>query len=65
MIEQGEVEKRIEQESSDINVQAIGAFLIRNRYQRALISSYLDGQEIGCREIDRVCCNQCREREEV
>ena len=28
---QGTVEKRIEQESGDINVQAIGAFLIRNR----------------------------------
>jgi superfamily II DNA helicase RecQ len=65
MIEQEEVEKRIEQKSGDIDVQAMGAFLIGNRCRRALISSYLDGQEIGCRELDRVYCDRCREGEEV
>ena len=65
MIKQGEVEKRIEQESGDIDVQAMGAFLLRNRCRRALMSSYLDGQGIGCREMDRVCCDRCGEGEEV
>ncbi len=65
IVEQRKVEKRTEQESGDINVQVIGAFLIRNRCWRALISSYLDGQGIGYREIDRVCCNRCREGEEL
>jgi hypothetical protein len=65
MIEQGEVEKRIEQESGDIDVQAMGAFLIGNGCRRALMSSYLDGQEIGCRELDGVYCDRCGEGEEV
>ena len=46
-------------------MQAIEAFLLRNRCRQALISLYLDRQEIGYREIDRVCCDRCREGEEV
>lgn len=42
VVEYREVEKRIEQESGDINVQAIGTFLIRSRCRQELISSYLD-----------------------
>lgn len=29
------------------------------------MSSYLDGQGIGCREMDGVCCDWCGEGEEV
>jgi len=65
MIEQGEVEKRIEQESGDIDVQAMGAFLIGDGCRRALMSSYLDGQGLGCREMGGVCCDRCGEGEEV
>lgn len=57
MVEQGEVEKRIERESDDIDVQAIGVFLIREGCRRELISSYLDGQGVRCREIGAVCCD--------
>ena len=46
---QGEVEKQIEKESNNINVQAIGQFLIRSRCQQELISLYLDAKGVGCR----------------
>lgn len=65
MVEDREVERRMKRDSDDIDVQAMGTFLIRSRCQRELISSYLDGQRVRCREIGAVCCNQCREGEEM
>jgi hypothetical protein len=54
---QGEVEKRIEKESNNINVQVIGQFLIRSGCQQELMSSYLDAKGVGCRDIKVVGCN--------
>lgn len=54
---QGEVEKRMEKESDDIDVQAIGQFLIRSGCPRELMSSYLDAKGVGCRDVKAVGCN--------
>jgi hypothetical protein len=42
VIEHGEVEKRVEEKSEDIDVQAIRQFLIGSRCQQELMSAYLD-----------------------
>lgn len=65
IVEHGEVEKRIEQESDDLDVQAIEVFLIRLGCRRELMSSYLDRVGVKYREIGAVCCDQCGEGEEV
>jgi superfamily II DNA helicase RecQ len=65
VVEQGEVEKRMERESDNLDVQAMGQFLIGSRCQQELMSSYLDVQEVGCREIGAVHCDRCGEGEDV
>jgi superfamily II DNA helicase RecQ len=65
MVEHGEVEKRMEQESDDLDVQAMGVFLIGEGCRRELMSSYLDGVGVKCREMGAVCCDRCGEGEEV
>jgi hypothetical protein len=52
-----EVEKWIEKESDDINVQAMGHFLISSRCQQELISLYLDIEGVRCRDIEAVSYN--------
>lgn len=42
VLEHRAAEKRIEKESDNIDVQAIGEFLIRSGCRRELMSSYLD-----------------------
>ena len=64
-MEQGEVEQVIEREKEDIDVLAIGQFLISSRCQRELMSLYLDQQGQSCGEIRAAGCNYCREGEEV
>jgi superfamily II DNA helicase RecQ len=59
----GEVEKQIEKESDDINVQAMGHFLISSGCRRELMSLYLDTEGVRCRDIKAVSCNQCGEGE--
>ena len=62
---QGEVEKRMEKESDDIDVQAMGQFLIGSGCRRELMSSYLDAKGVGCRDIEAVGCDRCGEGEEA
>jgi hypothetical protein len=52
-----EVEKRIEKESDNIDVQVMGHFLISSRCQQELISSYLDTEGVRCGDIKAVSCN--------
>jgi superfamily II DNA helicase RecQ len=42
VIEHGEVEKRVEEKSEDMDVQAMGQFLIGSGCWRELMSAYLD-----------------------
>jgi superfamily II DNA helicase RecQ len=63
VLEKGEVEKRLEKESDDIDVQAMGYFLIGSRCRRELISSYLDTKGVQCRDIKAVGCDWCGEGE--
>lgn len=57
VVEHGEVERIIEQKSDDLDVQAIGMFLIRQGYRRGLISGYLDGRQVECKNVDLAGCN--------
>jgi superfamily II DNA helicase RecQ len=65
VVGQGEVEKRMEQESDDIDVQAMGQFLIGDGCRRELMSSYLDVQGVRCGEVDAVRCDRCGEGEDA
>jgi hypothetical protein len=47
----------MEKESNNIDVQAIGHFLIKSRCQQELISLYLDTEGVRCRDIKAVSCN--------
>jgi hypothetical protein len=53
----GEVEKRMEKESNNIDVQAIGHFLISSRCRQELMSLYLDIEGVRCRDIEAVSCD--------
>jgi hypothetical protein len=57
------VEKRMERESDDMEVLAMGQFLIGSGCRRELISLYMDVKGVGCREIDAVDCDRCGEGE--
>ena len=61
----GTVEKRMEKESDDIDVQAMGQFLIGSGCRRELMSSYLDRVGVQCRDIEAVGCDRCGEGEEA
>jgi superfamily II DNA helicase RecQ len=65
VLEHGAVEKRMEQESDDIDVQAMGQFLIGSGCRRELMSSYLDREGVRCRDIEAVGCDRCGEGEEA
>jgi superfamily II DNA helicase RecQ len=65
LVEQGEVQKRIEEESDDIDVQAMGYFLIGSGCRRELMSSYLDGKGVCCGDIESAGCDRCGEGEQV
>jgi hypothetical protein len=65
VIEHREVEKRVEEKSEDIDVQAIGQFLIRSGCRRELMSAYLDQEGVRCGDIKAVGCDQCGEGEQA
>jgi superfamily II DNA helicase RecQ len=62
---QGEVERRMERESDDMEVLAMGQFLIGSGCRRELMSSYMDVKGVGCKEIDAVHCDRCGEGEDA
>jgi hypothetical protein len=61
LIEKGAVERLIKQKTEDINVQAIGTFLIGDGCWRAWMSSYLNSKQIECSDINGAACNWCSE----
>jgi superfamily II DNA helicase RecQ len=65
LVEHGEVEKAIEREKDEIDVLAMGQFLIGSGCRRELMSSYLDLQGVSCRDIEAAGCDRCGEGEEV
>ena len=65
LVEQGEVEQVMEREKEDIDVLAMGQFLIGSGCRRELMSSYLDQQGQSCGEIGAAGCDRCGEGEEV
>jgi superfamily II DNA helicase RecQ len=65
VLEQGEVEKRMERESDDIEVVAMGQFLVGSGCRRELLGSYMDVKGVGCREINAVRCDRCGEGEDA
>ena len=64
VLEHGEVERRIETESDDMDVQAMGHYLIGSGCRRELMSSYLDTKGVQCKDVEAVGCNQYREGEQ-
>lgn len=48
MLKQEEVERKMERESEEIEVVAIGQFLVGSRCQRELMSSYMDVKGVRC-----------------
>jgi superfamily II DNA helicase RecQ len=65
LVEHGEVEKAMEREKDEIDVLAIGQFLIGSGCRRELMSSYLDQRGVSCRDIEAAGCDRCGEGEEV
>jgi hypothetical protein len=62
VVEQREVERQIEQQKGELDVQAIELFIIGSRCRRELISGYLNRKSISCNNIESAGCDQCREK---
>jgi hypothetical protein len=54
----GEVEREMQRNSDDVDVQAMGTFLLGQGCRRGLLSSYLDGRRIECSDIDAARCDR-------
>jgi superfamily II DNA helicase RecQ len=54
-----EIERRLQEKSDNIDVQAIGVFITDNRCRRALMSGYLDGKRVTCGDIEAASCDRC------
>ena len=65
LVEHGEVEKAMEEQKEDIDVLAMGQFLIGSGCRRELMSSYLDERGQSCGDIGGAGCDRCGEGEEV
>jgi hypothetical protein len=61
LVEHGRVEWTMKQKSEDLDVQAMGLFLIGQGCRRGLMSSYLDGKWVGCHDIQSAGCDRCGE----
>jgi superfamily II DNA helicase RecQ len=61
LVEQGEVEQTMKQRRDDLDVQAMGTFIIGSGCWRGLMSSYLDGKRVDCNDIDSAGCDWCGE----
>jgi superfamily II DNA helicase RecQ len=48
LVEKGEVEVTMRRKWDDLNVQAMGMFLVGKGCRRGLMSSYLDGKAVEC-----------------
>ena len=61
LVEKGKVEQTMKQKSGDLDVQAIGVFIIGSGCRRGLISGYLDGRQVECNDLETAGCDWCRE----
>jgi superfamily II DNA helicase RecQ len=61
LVEHGEVERTMQQKSGDIDVQAMGLFIIGSGCRRQLMSRYLDAVGVSCTDIESAGCDRCGE----
>jgi superfamily II DNA helicase RecQ len=61
LAELGAVKRTMKQKSEDLDVQAMGAFLLSSGCRRGLMSGYLDGRSVGCEEAEAARCDRCGE----
>ena len=62
IVEEGEVEDRAGQCNGSADVLATAQFMHVDGCRRGMMSEYLDGKRIDCRDIDSAGCDQCGER---
>ncbi|KAF2820903.1 P-loop containing nucleoside triphosphate hydrolase protein, partial [Ophiobolus disseminans] len=56
------VRRTLEQKPDDVNVQAMGDFLLATGCRRAQLSEFLDGRAIECSELESAAnCDRCGE----
>ena len=61
LVEHREVERALEQKSDDIDVQAMGLFIIGSGCRRQLMSRYLDSTGMSCGDTESARCDRCGE----
>jgi hypothetical protein len=65
LFEHSKVEQTLQKKSDNLDVQAMGMFLLGSGCQQKLISSYIDATAVGCNIIESAGCDQCREGKSV
>jgi superfamily II DNA or RNA helicase len=61
LVEEGEVEYKLDKRGESIDVHAIGLFINSQGCRRGLMSEYLDGERVECGDIESVGCDRCGE----
>jgi superfamily II DNA helicase RecQ len=61
LVEHGEAERTMKQKSDDLDVQAMGTFIIGSGCRRGLMSGYLDGKRVECNDVETAGCDRCGE----
>lgn len=62
LVEHGEVEQTLSKKGDDINVQAIGVFIISSSCRQLLISQYLDRTRVSYSDMEALArCDRCRD----
>lgn len=59
LVERSQVEWTMKQKSEELDVQAMGLFLLGTGCRRGLMSSYLDGKWVGCHDLQSAGCDRC------
>lgn len=61
LVEHGTVEKRMLEKGEDLDVQAMGVFLLGSGCRRELMSGYMDATAVGCNDVASAGCDRCGE----
>lgn len=61
LVEHGTVEKRMLEKAEDLDVQAMGVFLLGSGCRRELMSGYMDATAVGCNDVASAGCDRCGE----
>ncbi|KAF2179188.1 P-loop containing nucleoside triphosphate hydrolase protein [Zopfia rhizophila CBS 207.26] len=61
MVEDGQVEARLQKNSGSIDVYAMGLFIQASGCRRGAMSEYLDGKRVECGGINAAGCDRCGE----